>query len=118
MNIKKENRTELVDVGHDKITQEFSVMTDKILAYSQPILRSGATGIGASRKFAGMGIYWKVLKAYVFKLIDDGIITKYVDKNGITRVDLNGLESIEVGIINKILINSFSLYLIRKIKQI
>ena len=44
---------------------------------------------------------WKELKAYVFQLIDDGIITKYVDKNGITRVDLNGLESIEVGIITK-----------------
>ena len=67
-------------------------MADKILAHGKPLLRSGATGIGASRKFAGMGINWKVLKAYAFQLIDDGIITKYVDKNGITRVDLNGLE--------------------------
>ena len=68
------------------------MMTDKILAYSQPLLKSGATGIGASRKFAGMGIYWKNLKVYAFKLIDDGVITKFLDKNGVTRVDLNDLE--------------------------
>ena len=67
-------------------------MTDKILAYSQPLLKSGATGIGASRKFAGMGLYWKNLKFYAFKLIDDGVITKFLDNNGVTRVDLNDLE--------------------------
>ena len=72
-------------------------MTDKILAYGQPLLESGATGIGASRKFAGLGIYWKDLKAFAFKLIDDGLITKYVDKNGVVKVNLNDLDSIEVG---------------------
>ena len=73
------------------------MMTDKILANSQPLLKSGATGIGASRKFSGMGIYWKYLKDFALQLINDGKITKHVDKNGVTRVNLNGLESLEVG---------------------
>ena len=42
------------------------MLSDKILAGSRPLSSSGATGIGAQRKFAGMGINWKYLKAFAF----------------------------------------------------
>ena len=56
------------------------------------------------------------MKIIAFKLIEEGKITKYVDKDGITRVDLNGLESIEVGTTSRILINYYRSHWIRKIK--
>ena len=42
------------------------------------------------------------MKALVFKLMDDGVITKEEDKKGIIRVDLNDLDSLEVGEITKV----------------
>ena len=32
-------------------------------------------------------------------MMEDGIITKYEDKKGIMRVNLNGLDKLEVGVI-------------------
>ena len=80
-------------------------MSDEILAHSQPLSSSGNTGIGFNEKFSGGGINWKFLKIIAQKLLEEGKITKYVDKDGITRVDLNGLESIEVGTTSRSLIN-------------
>ena len=34
LNIDEENRIELIDVGYDKITKEFSTMSEGILAHS------------------------------------------------------------------------------------
>ena len=62
MGIDQENRTELIDVSHDKITKEYGNLTDKILAHCQPLSISGATGIEYKDKFARFGINWKVLK--------------------------------------------------------
>ena len=88
--------TELIDVGHTKITKEFYDLSDKILASCQPLSSSGKTGIGYKEKFAGFGINWKDLKSLAFQLIQDGVITKNVDKEGITRVNLRGLKSLEL----------------------
>ena len=92
MGIKPENRTELIDVGHARITKEYDELCDKILASCQPLSSSGKTGIGYKEKFAGFGINWRDLKSLALQLVKDGVITSFVDKQGITRVNLNGLK--------------------------
>ena len=77
MGIDQENRTELIDVSHDKIKKEYGDLTDKILAHCQPLSTSGSTGIGYKEKFAGFGVNWKVLKAIAFQLLKDNVITKF-----------------------------------------
>ena len=98
MGIEHENRIELVDVDNDKMNAEFDQLTDQLLAWCQPLSSSGSTGIGFREKFKAFGVNWKDLKALAFKLMEDGIITKYEDKKGIMRVNLNGLDKLEVGV--------------------
>ena len=55
------------------------------------------TGIGNKNKFAAGGLIWNKLKETALKLIDDGIIKVY-ESEGIKRVDLCDLNSLEVSI--------------------
>ena len=80
------------------MNEEFAKLCDKLLAWCQPLSSSGSTGIGFKEKFKAFGVNWRDLKALVFKLMDDGIITKSEDKKGIMRVNLNGLDKLEVGV--------------------
>ena len=96
MDIKQENTYELVDTNHKEIEEQFERMCDRILA-TVPELKP-KTGIGHFQKFQGAGILWQILKKFVFRLIDDGIIRVYESK-GMKRVDLCGLHSIEVSYI-------------------
>ena len=81
------------------MNEEFDQLSDQLLAWCQPISSNGNTGIGYKEKFQGFGVNWKYLNALVFKLMEDGIITKYEDNKGIMRVNLNGLDKLEVGVI-------------------
>ena len=84
---------QLVDANAEEMDRQFDILADRILAQAQRL--GNKTGIGTLNKFKADGIAWKYLREIVFKLIDEGVIKK-IQSQGMTKVDLCGLEEIEV----------------------